>query len=1271
MSAAKWKYRSFILPLILTGCVCLTSSWISTTALAQGRGAALQTPAPSHGVFIREVRALELDQAGVQNPAGLAFSPGASVFHVMEAQGQGQPPTAETDIMTLTPLSDRVGAARITAAIDDPINMVFDSQFNRLLIFQSPNNTLIEVQEGPGGNLDPKALIRYDAQHFGLQNPQGMTIDPLSGHLFILDAAGPRIVRIEPGPDGSFDHALISVVNLTSTDLADPRGLALDPTTGHLHVVNPGEQELYELTQAGQVVGTRNLSAFGLDHSQGMVFAPSGDRTDDPAEMSLYIADSGFATVQQQPEEGQRLGEQATVENATREPYGAILELSFSELTAAATSTFTSELVNTVDMAAAPFSPPSPDPSGLAYLPGRDTLVMDDGEVEETVSGITHFEGANVWELTLSGSVMNTANISDVPPIEVPMTNEPTGVAFNPANGHYFFVQDDGDAVFELDSGADGWVTAGDPWTRFDLTSQNGDGEGIAYDSWHNHLFVADGVNAEVYEYTLAGSKVGQFDVGQYGVADPESVEFNPDTGTLFVMSSNRSSPVIVETTTSGDLLNTIDMSAAGARAAAGLAYAPASDGSGAMHFYIVDRGVDNNSDPNIVDGKMYELTAPISITEPVPPVANDDSASTTLDMPVNIDVAANDIDPNGNLDPTTTNNSCATCSDPAKGMLINNRDGTFTYTPDAGFTGSDGFIYEICDTDGLCDTAAVTIHIGLSTIEVRVAASSDDAEEAATGSVKLTSSDLELVQESSQQTVGIRFTGITMPQGAAIINAYVQFQTDEVNSETTNLIIEGEASDNAATFVSSSGDITSRPRTTASAAWSPSPWTTVGAADLDQRTSDISAVIQEIVTRPGWASGNALVLMISGSGKRVAEAYNGVAAAAPLLHVEYNASGSGNQRPTVTISDPADGSIFFEGNSITFSGTASDFEDGDLTASLSWESDLDGPIGSGGSFARSDLSVGVHTVTATVTDSGDQASSDRVMISIINNPPTAVDDAYTTDEDTTLNVAPGVLVNDSDVDGDPLTAILATPPSSGNLILNPDGSFTYTPNADFNGEDSFTYKANDGASDSNAATVSITVNPVNDSPTAVDDAYTTNEDTTLNVTVPGILANDSDVDGDPLTANLVNDVSNGALNLAADGSFTYTPALAFAGTDSFTYRANDGQADSNLVRVSITVIGEPISVTDIQPNTVAAGTTIDATIFGLSFVAGANVTFENGNGPAPAAANVVVASDGKSLTATIGAKSGGPPRNRVWDVRVTNPDGSTAFLAAGFTVTP
>ncbi len=214
-----------------------------------------------------------------------------------------------------------------------------------------------------------------------------------------------------------------------------------------------------------------------------------------------------------------------------------------------------------------------------------------------------------------------------------------------------------------------------------------------------------------------------------------------------------------------------------------------------------------------------------------------------------------------------------------------------------------------------------------------------------------------------------------------------------------------------------------------------------------------------------------------------------------------------------------------------------------------------------------------------------DASDNDETNIPPVNAVPVAVADSYSTNEDTALNVsASGVLTNDTDADSDPLTAIKVTDPANGSVVLNSDGSFTYTPNADFNGSDSFTYKANDGTADSNIATVTITVNSVNDAPVAVADSYSTNEDTPLVVAVSGVLGNDSDVDGDSLSAIKVTDPSNGSVLLNSDGSFTYTPNTNFNGSDSFTYKANDGTVDSNTVIVSITVNpvnNAPVAVDD------------------------------------------------------------------------------------------
>jgi len=207
-------------------------------------------------------------------------------------------------------------------------------------------------------------------------------------------------------------------------------------------------------------------------------------------------------------------------------------------------------------------------------------------------------------------------------------------------------------------------------------------------------------------------------------------------------------------------------------------------------------------------------------------------------------------------------------------------------------------------------------------------------------------------------------------------------------------------------------------------------------------------------------------------------------------------------------------------------------------------------------------LDSGLATVTLSVT-------------AVPNAAPIANNDSFGTNEDTVLTN--NVLTNDTDPDGNtPLTVSLVTGPGNGSLSLNPNGTFSYTPNADFNGTDTFTYSVRDslGAS-SNLASVVLSITAVNDAPVAVNDSYTINSTATLNVgSAAGVLANDTDIDTalSALTASLVSTVTHGTLALNADGSFTYTPNTGFTGTDSFTYRVNDGSLNSGVATVSIAV---------------------------------------------------------------------------------------------------
>jgi hypothetical protein len=172
------------------------------------------------------------------------------------------------------------------------------------------------------------------------------------------------------------------------------------------------------------------------------------------------------------------------------------------------------------------------------------------------------------------------------------------------------------------------------------------------------------------------------------------------------------------------------------------------------------------------------------------------------------------------------------------------------------------------------------------------VAASSDDAEENEDHDVDVNSSDLELVKDDDNQTVGIRFRNVTVPRGKTIVNAYIQFQVDETSGSTPSpsLKLYGQMSANAAAFTEADGNISSRSKTTIFVTWAPGVWSPEGAHGTAQRTPNLKDILQPIVSQATWptSGGNAIVVIVTGTGKRVAEAYDGESSGAPLLHIEY-----------------------------------------------------------------------------------------------------------------------------------------------------------------------------------------------------------------------------------------------------------------------------------------------------------------------------------------------------------------------------------------------
>src|SRR5690606_10816116 len=197
--------------------------------------------------------------------------------------------------------------------------------------------------------------------------------------------------------------------------------------------------------------------------------------------------------------------------------------------------------------------------------------------------------------------------------------------------------------------------------------------------------------------------------------------------------------------------------------------------------------------------------------------------------------------------------------------------------------------------------------------IQIPISHGADDGFEITTdefgndGYVDLSSADNELGHDgpggSPNESVltGLQFTGIPVPAGGEIVSAKIQFKTDEIGTEPAQYTIRGEAADDAAQYVGGrTRNIRSRVPTTATASWSPPAWSLIGEAGPGQQTPELAPLLQEIIDRPGWAKGNAVAFMIDGTGRRTAEAKDGLTAPVLLLQFKLQKSGPANVAPTV-----------------------------------------------------------------------------------------------------------------------------------------------------------------------------------------------------------------------------------------------------------------------------------------------------------------------------------------------------------------------------------
>ena len=335
---------------------------------------------------------------------------------------------------------------------------------------------------------------------------------------------------------------------------------------------------------------------------------------------------------------------------------------------------------------------------------------------------------------------------------------------------------------------------------------------------------------------------------------------------------------------------------------------------------------------------------------------------------------------------------------------------------------------YSVTDTAGNTGTATRTVTVTSDngggethTVDSVVSGSTDDAEETvSSGKMKLTSSDLELVEDKGKaQVVGVRFANIDIPNGATITNAYLQFKTDETDTEATNLVIHGEKVANAAGYESAAYNISSRTETTASANWSPAAWSSIGEEAAGQQSTSIVSIVQEIVDQGGWSNGNAMAFMLSGSGKRVAESKDG--SSAPKLHIEYTTEVADTTPPVITLIGNQELNVTV-GTTYNDAGvTANDDTDGDITGNVVTVNPVD------------TNTEGTYTITYNVSD-----AANNNAVEVTRTVHVVAEEKIIYEDAENENIA-GWAIYDSDPEGASITNIYDN--DSGSRVIELNGA--------------------------------------------------------------------------------------------------------------------------------------------------------------------------------------------------------------------------------------